>query len=195
MHRSAVLALREASAWQDVMALIQSYPHIPLVPRTRCATDATHHATAVSQQCHCHSAHLTSYPICPLSTVHHPLPSTTPRPPLPPGSTRSASHTTLRSSAGSALSNPTSPRCCRRFYAQGARFAKWRAVYTIDPASGLPSEVAVRLANERLALYALICQQAGLVPIVEPEVLADGSHGIEVCAAVTQRVGGAGVKR
>ncbi len=67
-------------------------------------------------------------------------------------------------------------------------------MYTIDPASGLPSEVAVRLANERLALYALICQQAGLVPIVEPEVLADGSHGIELCAAVTQRVGGAWVE-
>merc|ERR1719408_801322 len=68
---------------------------------------------------------------------------------------------------------------CNEAYAQGARFAKWRNVLQIDPATGLPSD---------LAQYAVICQRAGLVPIVEPEIVPNGTHSIEVCADVTERV-------
>ncbi|KAF6258881.1 cytosolic aldolase [Scenedesmus sp. NREL 46B-D3] len=81
---------------------------------------------------------------------------------------------------------------CAKAKAAGASFAKWRAVLHIRQACatspGLPSEAAVAAAAQGLALYAAISQAAGLVPIVEPEVLADGDHGIELCEAVTQRV-------
>jgi fructose-bisphosphate aldolase class I len=81
---------------------------------------------------------------------------------------------------------------CAAYKAAGASFAKWRAVINIRQASaaspGLPSEAAVAAAARGLAMYAAISQSAGLVPIVEPEVLADGDHGIELCEAVTQRV-------
>lgn len=77
---------------------------------------------------------------------------------------------------------------CAKYYEQGARFAKWRAVLKIDPAAGCPSELAVHQNAYGLARYAAICQENGLVPIVEPEILSDGSHGIDVCAAVTERV-------
>jgi len=73
-------------------------------------------------------------------------------------------------------------------YAQGARFAKWRNVLQIDPAKGLPSELAVREATEQLAKYALICQSEGLCPIVEPEIVPNGDHDIYACAAATERV-------
>jgi len=73
-------------------------------------------------------------------------------------------------------------------YAQGARFAKWRNVLQIDPAQGLPSELAVREATEQLVKYALICQSEGLVPIVEPEIVPNGDHDIYACAAATERV-------
>ncbi|MDQ2696044.1 MAG: fructose-bisphosphate aldolase class I [Pseudomonadota bacterium] len=69
---------------------------------------------------------------------------------------------------------------------QGARFAKWRNVYTIGP--GLPSPLAIAANAEVLARYAAICQAQGLVPIVEPEVLMDGDHSIERCAEVTEAV-------
>ncbi|KIZ04032.1 fructose-bisphosphate aldolase, class I [Monoraphidium neglectum] len=77
---------------------------------------------------------------------------------------------------------------CDKYYAAGARFAKWRAVITIDTAAGLPSPAGVRSAAAGLAAYAKVCQEAGLVPIVEPEVLADGPHGIDDCEAVTHEV-------
>lgn len=81
---------------------------------------------------------------------------------------------------------------CAAYKAAGASFAKWRAVIHIRQATantpGLPSEAAVAAAARGLALYAAISQAAGLVPIVEPEVLADGAHSIELCEAVTQRV-------
>merc|ERR1712060_616253 len=77
---------------------------------------------------------------------------------------------------------------CAEAYAQGARFAKWRNVLQIDPSKGLPSELAIDVAVKNLAHYATICQSNGLVPIVEPEIVPNGSHGIEVCAAVTERV-------
>jgi len=77
---------------------------------------------------------------------------------------------------------------CAEAYAQGARFAKWRNVLQIDPANGLPSELAITLSSHNLAQYATICQRQGLVPIVEPEIVPNGKHGIEACAAATERV-------
>lgn len=76
---------------------------------------------------------------------------------------------------------------CKRYYEQGARFAKWRGVIKISD-SGCPSELAISETVHRLARYAAICQENGLVPIVEPEVLMDGAHSIERAAAVTERV-------
>jgi fructose-bisphosphate aldolase, class I len=69
---------------------------------------------------------------------------------------------------------------------QGARFAKWRAVYNITDT--LPSRLAMQANAEALARYAAICQEAGIVPIVEPEVLMDGAHTIGRCAEVTEAV-------
>lgn len=77
---------------------------------------------------------------------------------------------------------------CKKYYEAGARFAKWRAAFTIDLANGKPSELCVREQAWGLARYAAICQANGLVPIVEPEVLMDGSHDINVCARVSEHV-------
>jgi fructose-bisphosphate aldolase class I len=78
---------------------------------------------------------------------------------------------------------------CAKYYKQGARFAKWRAVLNIKDAIGAtPSLVAINENAETLARYASICQANGLVPIVEPEVLMDGDFPIEVAAAATERV-------
>jgi fructose-bisphosphate aldolase class I len=68
----------------------------------------------------------------------------------------------------------------------GARFAKWRATYSIG--DDLPSEYCVWVNAHALARYAALCQEAGLVPIVEPEVLQDGEHTIEESAKATGRV-------
>jgi len=68
----------------------------------------------------------------------------------------------------------------------GARFAKWRAVITIG--NGIPSSGCIEANAEFLALYASLCQEAGLVPIVEPEVLMDGDHSMERCEEVTTDV-------
>ncbi|CAF2292902.1 unnamed protein product [Brassica napus] len=75
---------------------------------------------------------------------------------------------------------------CKKYYEAGARFAKWRAVLKIGPNE--PSELAIRENAYGLARYAAICQENGLVPIVEPEILVDGSHDIQKCAEVTERV-------
>ena len=75
---------------------------------------------------------------------------------------------------------------CAEYYSMGCRFAKWRAVLKIS--QGCPSEAAVRETAHSLARYGSICQQNGLVPIIEPEILQDGTHDIEVCAAVSERV-------
>lgn len=72
------------------------------------------------------------------------------------------------------------------YYALGARFAKWRAVFTISDVT--PSEVAIENNVALLAEYARLCQAAGLVPIVEPEVLMDGVHSIEQCYEASVRV-------
>jgi fructose-bisphosphate aldolase class I len=68
----------------------------------------------------------------------------------------------------------------------GARFAKWRAVIAIG--ADIPSEGCIDANAHALARYAAICQQGGLVPIVEPEVLMEGSHDLEQCLEVTGRV-------
>jgi fructose-bisphosphate aldolase, class I len=68
----------------------------------------------------------------------------------------------------------------------GARFAKWRAVIRIG--DSLPSQTCVMVNAHALGRYAALCQEAGLVPIVEPEVLMDGSHAIERCEEVTSFV-------
>jgi fructose-bisphosphate aldolase, class I len=70
----------------------------------------------------------------------------------------------------------------------GAHFAKWRAVINIDSARGIPTHFAIEANAQALARYAALCQDANLVPIVEPEVLMDGRHDLEHCAEVTERV-------
>jgi fructose-bisphosphate aldolase class I len=69
----------------------------------------------------------------------------------------------------------------------GAKFAKWRAVIEIGERD-IPSAYAIHANAHALARYAALCQEAGIVPIVEPEVLMDGAHGIERCKAVTSQV-------
>lgn len=69
------------------------------------------------------------------------------------------------------------------YYQLGARFAKWRAV--IDIADGIPSQFAIDANAHALARYAALCQEANIVPIVEPEVLMDGAHTLERCEQVT----------
>jgi fructose-bisphosphate aldolase class I len=72
------------------------------------------------------------------------------------------------------------------YFQLGARFAKWRAVINIDTARGVPSAAAIGANAHALARYAALCQEAGLVPIVEPEVLMDGDHDIDTCRAVSR---------
>lgn len=68
----------------------------------------------------------------------------------------------------------------------GARFAKWRAVITIG--AGIPTQQAIAANAHALARYAAVCQQQGVVPIVEPEALMDGDHSLATCARVTEDV-------
>jgi len=75
---------------------------------------------------------------------------------------------------------------CAKYKAGGAQFAKWRAVLKISDYG--PSELAIQENAYTLARYATICQQNGLVPIVEPEVLCDGTHTLERCQEVSERV-------
>jgi fructose-bisphosphate aldolase class I len=65
---------------------------------------------------------------------------------------------------------------CKKYYNAGARFAKWRAVLKVDTEKHLPSDLAMHENAVTLARYASICQNNGLVPIVEPEILMDGTH-------------------
>ena len=74
----------------------------------------------------------------------------------------------------------------RRYKELGARFAKWREVYPITDRN--PTPLGITANAETLARYAAVCQEEGLVPIVEPEVLIDGDHTIERCAEVTEAV-------
>jgi fructose-bisphosphate aldolase class I len=72
------------------------------------------------------------------------------------------------------------------YAAMGARFAKWRAVIAID--ANLPSAAGIAASAHALARYAALCQEAGLVPIVEPEVLMEGEHTLQRCADVSAQV-------
>jgi fructose-bisphosphate aldolase class I len=74
----------------------------------------------------------------------------------------------------------------KEYYGMGARFAKWRAVISVSET--LPSATCVQANAHALARYAALCQEQGLVPIVEPEVLMDGQHAIERCECVTGTV-------
>jgi len=78
-------------------------------------------------------------------------------------------------------------KCCAH-YEQGARFAKWRTALRIDLAKGFPTDYAIDEAAHGLSRYARICQEAGLVPIVEPEILIDGDHDIYSTARIQERV-------
>ena len=73
------------------------------------------------------------------------------------------------------------------YYERGARFAKWRAVLQIT-ADGCPTDLAIKENAWGLARYARICQESGLVPIVEPEILMDGDHTIERTAEAQERI-------
>jgi fructose-bisphosphate aldolase, class I len=73
-----------------------------------------------------------------------------------------------------------------KYYEQGARFAKWRAV--IDIGAGIPTYACMRANAHALARYAALCQTNQIVPIVEPEVLMDGDHDIDRCQQVTELV-------
>ena len=68
----------------------------------------------------------------------------------------------------------------------GARFAKWRAVIAMG--NGIPSRGCIEANAQALARYAALCQEAGLVPVVEPEILMDGDHTMARCAEITEEV-------
>jgi fructose-bisphosphate aldolase class I len=74
----------------------------------------------------------------------------------------------------------------KEYFQMGARFAKWRAVIAIG--DGIPSRGCIEANAHALARYAALCQEAGLVPVVEPEVLMDGGHTMEQCREVTEEV-------
>jgi fructose-bisphosphate aldolase class I len=74
----------------------------------------------------------------------------------------------------------------QEYFQMGARFAKWRAVIVID--EGLPSWGCIEANAHALARYAALCQEAALVPVVEPEVVMDGEHTLEQCCEVTDKV-------
>jgi fructose-bisphosphate aldolase class I len=76
------------------------------------------------------------------------------------------------------------PKRLEEYFKLGARFAKWRAVITIG--SGLPSHACIYANAHALARYAAACQEASIVPIIEPEVLLDGDHTVERCEEVTE---------
>jgi fructose-bisphosphate aldolase class I len=72
------------------------------------------------------------------------------------------------------------------YFEMGARFAKWRAVFAIG--DGIPSLSCIEANAQALARYAALCQEAGLVPVVEPEVLMEGAHTLHTCGEVTEEV-------
>lgn len=72
------------------------------------------------------------------------------------------------------------------YFQMGARFANWRAMITIG--DDIPSRACIEANAQALARYAALCQEAGLVPIVEPEVLMEGEHTLQRCSEVTEEV-------
>ncbi len=73
-----------------------------------------------------------------------------------------------------------------QYHRQGARFAKWRAVLALG--AGRPSRGCMEANAQALARYAALCQEAGLVPVVEPELLMDGDHALDLCGAATEDI-------
>lgn len=76
----------------------------------------------------------------------------------------------------------------KEYVALGAKFAKWRAVITIDAAKNLPTDNNIRQNAKDLAAYAIVCQQNGLVPMVEPEVLLDGNHSMVQAEEASRKI-------
>ncbi len=74
----------------------------------------------------------------------------------------------------------------KQYFALGARFAKWRAVFATG--KGTPSQGCIEANAHALARYAALCQEAGLVPVVEPELLMDGDHTLQQCAVRTEEI-------
>src|ERR1035437_571000 len=74
----------------------------------------------------------------------------------------------------------------KEYSQMGLRFAKWRAVIAVD--KDIPTRACIEANAHALSRYAALCQEAGLVPIVEPEVLMDGNHTLERCFEVTEQV-------
>ena len=72
------------------------------------------------------------------------------------------------------------------YFTMGARFAKWRAVIAIGEA--IPTQTCIEANAHALARYAALCQEAGIVPIVEPEVLMEGNHNLQACFGFTEKV-------
>jgi fructose-bisphosphate aldolase class I len=79
----------------------------------------------------------------------------------------------------------TLPARLAEYHQMGATFAKWRAVYTVG--AGTPSEECIKANAERFAQYALYCQAEDIVPMIEPEVLFDGTHSIDECFTATSK--------
>lgn len=77
---------------------------------------------------------------------------------------------------------------CAKYHKDGCTFAKWRCVIKIDTALAMPTDVAIQENAQVLARYASICQSNGLVPIVEPEILIDGTHDLATSQRITERV-------
>jgi fructose-bisphosphate aldolase class I len=75
-----------------------------------------------------------------------------------------------------------------KYFQAGARFAKWRVIFTIDENKNFPSKKSIEKNAAAMAEYVMICQKVGLVPIVEPEVLLQGEHSIEKAEEVTTKV-------
>jgi fructose-bisphosphate aldolase class I len=74
----------------------------------------------------------------------------------------------------------------KEYFQMGARFAKWRTVIAVG--DGIPSRGCIEANAQALVRYAALCQEAGLVPVVEPEVLMDGEHTLKRCCEVTEEV-------
>ena len=77
---------------------------------------------------------------------------------------------------------------CKEYYANGARFAKWRSPLVINVAKGCPTDLAIKANMHDLARYALICQSEGLMPIVEPDVSLSGTHTLEQAVDINIRI-------
>ena len=117
-----------------------------------------------------------------------PLPAVAARQGIVPGVKVDKGTTALANAAGDLVTQGLDGLAerLRGYKAQGARFAKWREVYPITDRN--PTELGIAVNAQVLARYAAVCQEQGLVPIVEPEVLLDGDHSMEQCSQVTETV-------